>query len=289
MIGWGFFTSSRSVARLRSSHTAYRLPHRVASGSRNMDVDRALLEWVSRGSARLVFRTYGWDRPTLSLGRSEPFPDGWDERALARDGIAAVRRPTGGSAVLHAEEVTFALAASVPGPWVLSPRDFANAAAEVLSGALRACGISGSRVHGGAGRAQARAAGAVCFARSDSGEVEAAGYKVAGLASRFGRAGALCHASVPLTARSRTITAYRSGGMGEALELELNARSLGELLGFDSDAAGSAETGRLAVAVADRLAGEIAARFGAPLLDAPFAALGILEEEPDAVASAGIP
>src|SRR2546425_370006 len=70
---------------------------------------------------------------------------------------------------------------------------------------------------------------------------------------------------------------------------ELNARSLGELLGFDSDAGGSAETGRLAVAVADRLAGEIAARFGAPLLDAPFAALGILEEEADAVASAGIP
>src|SRR3989442_1430913 len=167
-----------------------------------MDVDRALLEWVSRGSARLVFRTYGWDRPTLSLGRSEPFPDGWDERALARDGIAAVRRPTGGSAVLHAEEVTFALAARVPGPWVLSPRDFANAAAQALSGALRACGISGSRVHGGAARAPARAAGAVCFARGGPGEVEAAGYKVAGLASRFGRAGGRCHAWVPPAART---------------------------------------------------------------------------------------
>ena len=273
---------------MRSSHTAYRLPHRVASGSRNMDVDRALLGWVSGDSARLVFRTYAWDRPTLSLGRSEPFPDGWDEKALARDGIAVVRRPTGGSAVLHAEEVTFALAASVPGPWALSPRGFANAAAEALSGALRACGVSGSRVHGRVGPAHARVGGAVCFARSDPGEVEAAGYKVAGLASRFGRTGALCHASVPLTARSRAITAYRSGESGEALALERRARSLGELLGLKPDAAGHAETGRLAVAIAGRLAGEIAARFGAPLLDAPFAALGI-EEESDAVASAAIP
>src|ERR1041385_3928741 len=101
-----------------------------------MAADRSLLDWVSRGSARLAFRTYGWERPTLSLGRSERYPEGWDAEALARAGIDAARRPRGGSAVLHVEEVTFALAASIPGPWGLTPRSFANAAAEALAEAL---------------------------------------------------------------------------------------------------------------------------------------------------------
>jgi lipoate-protein ligase A len=248
-----------------------------------MAADTGLLEWVSRGPARLAFRTYGWDRPTLSLGRREPFPDGWDEEALAREGIAVVRRPTGGNAVLHAEEVTFALAASIPGPWSLTPRAFATAAAEALSRALRGCGVPGSRVSGDAsdsgpdGRAMT-AAETVCFARIAPGEVEASGYKVAGLASRFGRGGALCHASVPLTARSRSVAAFRIAAAAEAIALERHARSLGELLRLDLDAAGDAATRRLAATIAGGLAEEIAARFGAVLLDASFAALGIEEE-----------
>jgi lipoate-protein ligase A len=241
-----------------------------------MAADRYLLEWVSRDSSRLVYRTYGWDRPTLSLGRREPFPEGWDEKALAREGIAVVRRPTGGNAVLHSEgEMTFALAASIPGPWSLTPRGFANAAAEALSRALRACGVAGSRVRAGSRPARPRPGAALCFARSAPGEVEAEGYKVAGIASRFGRAGALCHASVPLTPDYRSIVAFRIAGGGEAAELERHARSLGELLGLDLDAAADAGTRRLALDLADRLAGEIAARFGAPLREAPFGALGI--------------
>jgi lipoate-protein ligase A len=237
-----------------------------------MAADAALLEWASRGTARLVFRTYGWDQPTLSLSRSEPYPDGWDERALAREGIAVVRRPTGGGAVLHAEEVTFAVAATIPGPWSLSPRGFANLVAEALSDALRSCGVAGSRVQGNAPDPALPGGGALCFARTAPGEVQADGYKVAGLASRFGRTGALCHASVPLTARSRAIAAFRSAGDGERAELERHARSVGELLGLD---AGEPLTARLAADVADRLAEAVSARFGVPLLDTTFARLGI--------------
>jgi lipoate-protein ligase A len=250
-----------------------------------MAADLALLDWVSRAPARLVFRTYAWDRPTLSLGRSEPYPQGWDEQALAREGIAVVRRPTGGNAVLHAEEVTFAVAATIPGPWDLSPRGFANLVAEALSDALRSCGVAGSRVQCDMSRPEfPGAGGALCFARSAPGEVQADGYKVAGLASRFGRTGALCHASVPLTARSRAIAAFRAGCDGEATELERHARSVGELLGLvGGDAA--ATTARFAADVSDRLAEAVSARFGVPLLDTTFARLG-LEVEPALVSAA---
>ncbi len=276
MIGWGFFTSSGSVAVVspaaRSPYLCYRLPHLVAAGSWHMAADRALLEWVSRGPSRIVFRTYSWERPTLSLGRSEPYPRGWDEGALAGEGIDVVRRPTGGNAVLHAEEVTFALAASIPGPWSLTPRGFANAAAECLSRALAACGVADSRVEEGR-RAASGEGAALCFARSAPGEVLAGAFKVAGLASRFGRTGAVCHASVPLTARSRSIARFRLEGGGEAEALERNARSLGEVLGLGTGEGAARD--RLGVAVLERLAGEIEARFGARWVDAAFGAVGI--------------
>ena len=243
-----------------------------------MAVDAAVLGWVSLGHARLVFRTYGWDRPTLSLGRSEPFPAGWDERALTREGIAVTRRPTGGNAVLHWEEVTFAVGAAIPGPWRLTPRGFANATAEALAEALRGCGVEATRVESSGPRVGAPNLGeAPCFARSESGEVGAAGYKVAGLASRFSRTGALCHASVPLSARHREVVSFRAGGADSAASLATHARSIGELLGIPPNRPGTMD--RLAVELSDRLAEAVGARSDVPLVEASFEMLG-LEEEP---------
>ena len=247
-------------------YVALRLPHRIAAGSWNMAADRSLLDWVSRDPARLVFRTYGWERPTLSLGRREPYPQGWDERAIERAGIEVARRPTGGNAVLHVEEVTFALAASLPGPWRLSPRGFTNAAAEALAEALARCGLEGTTLEAAPGEERRGTEPALCFARSAPGEVLAGGYKVAGLAARFDRGGALCHASVPLTARGRSLARFRLVPGEDAEALERNARSVGELTG----------TGEaLAPRIGEALAEALGARFGARWIEAPFESVGI--------------
>jgi lipoyl(octanoyl) transferase len=246
-----------------------------------MSADAALLNWVSRGQSRLVFRAYSWDRPTVSLGRSEPFPAGWDEAALAREGIAVVRRPTGGNAVLHWEELTFAAAASIPGPWGTGPRRFANLVADALAETLRASGVPASRVEAaepptalGGARAGTRAT--LCFARTAPGEVRASGYKVAGLASRFSRTGALCHASVPLTARHRDVARFRLA-TSEQGDLDRHARSAGELLGRAPDPA----------ELAGRLAKAIETRFGVTLEEAPFSSLGIADPGLDSLVAAG--
>ena len=196
-------------------HAAYRLPHRLASGSWQMAADAALLDWVSLGPARLVFRTYGWDRPTLSLGRSEPFPAGWDERALSREGIAVARRPTGGNAVLHWEEVTFALAATLPGPCRLTPRGFANEAAEALAEALRGCGVNAARVDAATPRpAPARPGEAPCFARIESGRLfvrEASCPNLVAEAGlyRYGDTAAARTAEAPVDAHNHALSALR--------------------------------------------------------------------------------
>lgn len=56
-----------------------------------------------------VLRLYRWDPPTVSFGRNEPSRDRYSTELARREGVAFVRRPTGGRAVLHHRELTYAL------------------------------------------------------------------------------------------------------------------------------------------------------------------------------------
>jgi lipoate-protein ligase A len=249
-------------------HSIRCLPHRALSGADQMAIDAALLEWAASGTSRAAFRTYAWSRPTLSLGRAEPYPLGWDADAVAASGIDVVRRPTGGDAVLHDGELTFAVAASLPGPWGLRPRAFADLVAEALADALRALALPAERIGRAPDRAMpARPGGRPCFARPSTGEVRVGPYKVAGIASRFTRGAALSHASVPLCPRHRDVAAFRADASRDRELLERHARSAPELLGggiADSD-------------LGARVASALAARLDVPLHPAGFAELGIAE------------
>ncbi len=248
---------------------ALHLPHRVAPGELQMEIDGALLRWAAAAPDRLVVRTYGWSRPTLSLGRVEPFPAGWDRDAIARDGLDVARRPTGGDAVLHDEEATFAVAASVPGPWADAPRAFAERVADAVAAAYQTLHLAAERIPS-SDRGPTLPAGATpCFARSAPGEVRVGAFKLAGIASKFTRGGALSHASLPLTGRHRDVARYRSDAPQAAALLAGHARGAGELLG----AALSADL------LQERVVAALATAFGVTLEAAPFAAVGL--RDPD--------
>jgi lipoate-protein ligase A len=74
-----------------------------------MAVDEALLRDAQEGFASL--RLYRWSPPCLSFGRNESACVRYDRRRIADLGLATVRRPTGGRAVWHEHEVTYAMAA----------------------------------------------------------------------------------------------------------------------------------------------------------------------------------
>jgi len=80
----------------------------------NMAVDAALLECsVENGSAPLL-RLYWWKPHALSLGVNQDASDSVDWAKLSSDGYGVVRRPTGGRAILHAEELTYSVVAPSP-------------------------------------------------------------------------------------------------------------------------------------------------------------------------------
>ena len=83
-----------------------------SSGPENMAVDHALAACSSPGEG--VLRIYRWSCPTVSFGRNEPACDRYDPASGHKAGIEFVRRPTGGRAVLHDRELTYAVVLPCP-------------------------------------------------------------------------------------------------------------------------------------------------------------------------------
>ncbi|MBC7841414.1 MAG: lipoate--protein ligase family protein, partial [Gemmatimonadaceae bacterium] len=82
----------------------------VHDAATNMALDEAMLLTAADTGDTLV-RLYQWERPSVSFGRNQRCEGVYSlERCEALD-VPAVRRLTGGRALVHAREVTYAVAA----------------------------------------------------------------------------------------------------------------------------------------------------------------------------------
>lgn len=177
-----------------------------APGAWNMAVDETLLMQMSEPGAYPVLRLYAWQPACLSLGFAQPFQD-VNLPALEANGWELVRRPTGGRAILHTDELTYA----VIGPHA-EPR-LAGGVLESyqrLSGALlqalRALGIPvQSQSHSGVAPEDNRK-GPVCFEVPSNYEITVQGKKLVGSAQARRREGVLQHGSLPLYGDLQRIT-----------------------------------------------------------------------------------
>jgi lipoate---protein ligase len=89
------------------------LPFLVADGQQQMAIDEAIFVAVERGESLRTLRFYQWNPIALSLGyHQRNYPDHW--RSL--QAVDLVRRPTGGRAVLHQGDLTYAVIASGMSP-----------------------------------------------------------------------------------------------------------------------------------------------------------------------------
>lgn len=85
------------------------LPLAIAGPAANMACDEAIMTAHRDGLVPPTLRFYAWDPPTLSLGYGQSFAREVDAQACATNGVACVRRPTGGRAVLHHRELTYSV------------------------------------------------------------------------------------------------------------------------------------------------------------------------------------
>lgn len=89
------------------------IPLMEATGAEHMAIDSWLLDQHAKGLQPPSLRFYTWRSPTISLGyHQHQFPDHWKNLRYKGQPIDLVRRPTGGRAVLHQGELTYALITS---------------------------------------------------------------------------------------------------------------------------------------------------------------------------------
>ncbi|HJO03125.1 MAG TPA: hypothetical protein QGG47_04030 [Acidobacteriota bacterium] len=164
-------------------------------GAANMAVDDSLLEGSS--AHEYTMRWYAWARPTVSLGYAQRWREGFDPCFAGRFGVDLVRRRTGGRAVLHADELTYALTGpAARGPFAGGVLPTYQVIAEGLVVGLRRLGadVCLERARG----RRDRAAPGACFAARALHEVVGDGRKLLGSAQRRAAGRVLQHGSLPL-------------------------------------------------------------------------------------------
>jgi lipoate-protein ligase A len=147
------------------------------SGAENMARDEALMD-RARESGETVFTVYGWEAPTLSLGRNQTARGKYDLAAIGSRGMQVVRRPTGGRALLHHREVTYSVTAPTPANEPLTE------SYERIN-ALLLAGLSGLGVNASEAQPTSRAmppGDIPCFAEPAKGELSWNGDKLVGSA-----------------------------------------------------------------------------------------------------------
>ena len=170
-----------------------------ASGPWNMAVDETLLEMMGSTDAQPVLRLYAWNPPCLSIGYAQSIAN-VNRNHLTNLGWELVRRPTGGRAILHTDELTYA---------VIGPHTDLRLTGGVLESYRRLSGtlvIALTKVglpvqalpHPKNQSPTSSEAEPICFEQPSNYEITVHGKKLIGSAQARKKAGILQHGTLPL-------------------------------------------------------------------------------------------
>ncbi|MCK4507836.1 MAG: lipoate--protein ligase family protein [Desulfuromonadales bacterium] len=186
-----------------------------------MALDEALLHSVANG-ALPVLRFYRWQPATVTLGYAQSVATDLDLEVCRQAGLDVVRRPTGGRAVLHDQEVTYAVIAPLNtdlfGSSVL---DCYRVISEILQKTLLQLDLPAQFVPGKPRGGSRNVMKAVCFSAPSQYELVIDDRKVAGSAQkRYGQA-FLQHGSIPVEIDLELLS--------KVLKTDINGSSAGSL------------------------------------------------------------
>jgi lipoate-protein ligase A len=174
------------------------LPYEAADGPANMALDEALLDEVAADGRAAYLRCYGWAVPTLSLGYFQRLAEVQADPRWHR--VPMVRRFTGGGAIWHHHEVTYALAVPAGHPRARPNTALYRAVHAAIAAILVDRGICAERRGDAGPRVAFRPQRPIlCFTDRDPEDIVSLGSKLVGSAQRRRGGAVLQHGSVLLS------------------------------------------------------------------------------------------
>lgn len=198
-----------------------------ADGPTNMAADEWLASEADRRGTLLV-RVYAWSPTTVSLGAFQPIAEAGAVADIR--GVPLVRRPSGGGAIVHGSDLTYAAAVPKGHAWGASPQAFYDALHGAMATVLADHGVDARpwREVAHAGVDSPRDTHFFCFDRRAPGDLVvdeanvrpgAAGCKIMGSAQRRLAGVVLQHGSLLLRGNPDVAGAARHAGIAEAVPL----------------------------------------------------------------------
>ena len=184
------------------------------TGDFNMRFDEMLVQRLIEGSGLPSVRVYRWKPWAISLGHHQNISD-IDANRCKDDGIDVVRRPTGGRAILHAEELTYSVVMSAGRKNIL---ELYSEISRALIEGLRVFGVDVSlqRSQPNFVEMYKNPSSIPCFSSSARYEIEWKGRKLVGSAQRryAGESGdiVLQHGSILCGTAHRQLARYLALG-----------------------------------------------------------------------------
>lgn len=169
-----------------------------AQGPLNMAIDEAILNCVGQRISPPTLRLYAWEPPCLSLGISQPYAD-IDLENLQAEGWQLCRRPTGGRAILHTDELTYAVIGPDDDPLLHgSVLESYRRISIALQNALVSLGLHANAEKEYDQPTPKNNPAAVCFETPSNYEITVNGKKIIGSAQARKAHSVLQHGSLPL-------------------------------------------------------------------------------------------
>lgn len=164
----------------------------AATGAANMAADEALLT-AAVEYGKCAIRWYQWSEPTISLGYFQT-----ESRELLPVNLRelpVVKRVTGGGAILHHHELTYACAIPAAHPLAMNPSDLYVKVHEQIAAVLATFEIT-VQLRGDS--CYEKNTEFLCFARGDEFDLVCREHKIAGSAQRRRKGAILQHGSLLL-------------------------------------------------------------------------------------------
>ncbi|PID61251.1 MAG: hypothetical protein CR986_03035 [Ignavibacteriae bacterium] len=196
------------------------IPYQMFTGTFNMDYDLALVKNCNDNTP--ILRFYGWQPNCITLGANQSY-DEINKSATEKHNIDVVKRPTGGRAILHAEELTYSVI--MPNSEQISGRLLYEKISKAIVTGLRKFDTTLLDVElenqtPDFQKLLKETSGSLCFASTAKSEIKFQGKKLVGSAQRKLGKTILQHGSILIGKKHRNLVDYLNVDDKEKIKLK---------------------------------------------------------------------